>query len=306
MNNSLIRNLLLAAALTGGVACGGTNPLVENLEQVTAASEEGDFEALVAAGSEAWERRGDVAAVREAIEAWERATRVPTPDGVERNAALYPVYVKLSQAWYWLAHGHLRWETDARDAMLEAYDTGRERAQVALALNNPEWNRQLQRGAGIPDAARALTEADVPAMYWYATNLGRWGLLRGITTVLANVPDIKAMMDRVEELDFDYFYGASDRYFGVYYTKLPFGNPDLEQSYARLQRCIERYPSYLETRVLLAEDWAFKTQDRATSEEQLRIVLDTDLSQFPDLLPENENARRRAQYLMDNLDEFFR
>lgn len=305
----LLRNATLLVALSGMAgACGGgtTTPLVENVEQLTQATEEGDFNSLVAEGNAAWELRGEKAKVEEAIAAWERATRVPTPDDVSRRAALFPVYVSLSKGYYWLAHGHLRWEENSSEAMLATYEQGMHYAETALALNNEAWTNALLYGATIPDATATLTADDVPAAYWYATNLGRWGLLRGIATVLANVSDIKAMMDRVEALDSEFFYGAPDRYFGVYYTKLPFGNPDLDQSQRRLRSTIERYPQYLESRVLLAEEWAVVMQDRAVFEEQLNAVVNTDIQQWPELLPENSNAFRRAQYLLENADEFFR
>lgn len=300
----------LMAGLLGAVAvgCGGasTTPLVENVDALTAASEEGDFSALVAAGDAAWEQRSDRAQVEAAIAAWEQAARVPTPEGVSRRDALFPVYVNLSKGWYWLAHGHLRWDENSNEAMLAAYEQGMHYGETALALNNDAWTNALLYGTPIADAASTLTAADVPAAYWYATNLGRWGLLRGIATVLANVSDIKAVMDRVYELDAEYFYGAPDRYFGVFYTKLPFGNPDLTQSRQRFEACIERYPQYLETRVLLADDWAKTMQDRALFEEQLAYVVSQDISQWPELLPENANAQRRAQFLLETINEYFR
>jgi len=312
MTPSSIQRALLGAWLVGCfgvlVGCGGagTTPLVENVARVTAATEEGDFAALVAEAEAAWTQRGERAQVEAAIAAWELAVRVPTPSGVDRNAALYPLYVDLSKAYYWLAHGHLRWEDNSEAIMLETYQIGMERAQTALALNNDQWTNALRYETPIPEAVSVLGPSDVPAMYWYATNLGRWGLLRGIATVLANVPDIKAMMDRVEALDATFFFGAPDRYFGVYYTKLPFGNPDLDQSRMRLERAIERYPGYLETRVLLAEEWARVTQNREIFETQLQAVIDADLDAYPELRPENENALRRAQYLVERIDEYFR
>lgn len=302
---TLMGMLVMAGAL-GANACGGTSPLVSNLAEVTAASEDGDFAATCAQADEAWAQRGDKSQVETAIALWELATRLPTPDGTDRNAALVDVYTNLAKAYYWLSHGHLRWENGATDAMLASYENGFARAQVAMALRNANWTRALERGENVPAAAAQLEEADVPAMYWYATNLGRWGLLRGITTVLANVPDIKAIMDRVEELDPTYFYGAPDRYFGVYYTKLPFGNPDLAQARARLERNIEEYPTYLESRVLLAEDYGFRTQEREVSEPHLRFVAEADISQWPELLPENTNAQRRARLLLQSLEEYFR
>lgn len=298
--------LALVAAFAGACGASSASPLVENVDQATAATGDGDFLALVAEGDAQWDNRGDEAAVQAAIAAWEEAITAATPSDMSRRDALFPVYVKLSMAYYWHAHAHLRWMPDSDDAMMASYDQGKEYAETALALNNDAWTQALLYETPIPDAVATLTADDVPAMYWYATNLGRWGLMRGITTVLANVSDIKAMMDRVEELNPDYFYGAPNRYFGVYYTKLPFGNPDLDQSRARFEANMEAYPQYLETRVLLAEEWAMTTQERAVAEENLQYVVDADVSQWPELEPENANAQRRARQLLEELDEYFR
>jgi len=298
--------LALVAAFSGACGASSSSPLVENVDQATAATGEGDFLALVAEGDAHWENRSDRDAVEAAIAVWEQAITVPTPADMTRREALFPVYVNLSVAYYWHAHAHLRWEPGSEEAMMADYDQGKEYAETALALNNDAWTQALLYETPIPDAVATLTADDVPAMYWYATNLGRWGLMRGITTVLANVSDIKAMMDRVEELNPDFYYGAPNRYFGVYYTKLPFGNPDLDQSRARFEANIEAYPQYLETRVLLAEEWAMTTQDRALAEEHLQFVVEADVTEWPELQPENANAQRRAVQLLEDLDEYFR
>ncbi len=306
-----LRGFVAAAlvACTPLVACSGANsttPLVENVDRVTAATEEGDFAALVANADAAWERRSEREAVQEAIDSWEQATRVPTPEGVDRNEALYPVYVNLSLAYYWMGHAHVRFDPSPDEALIALYQQGMEYGQTAIALNNEQWTRALLYETPIPEAVSTLTVDDVPAVYWYASNLGRWGIMRGIATVLANVDDLKAMMMRIEELDPTFFYDGPDRYFGVYYTKLPFGNPDLEQSRQRFERAIEMFPEYLESRVLFAEEYGVITQNRELTEEHLRTVVETDISQWPELLPENANAQRRAQLMLDEIDEYFR
>ena len=306
---SKLSSLALCGVLVLVAACGAPagSAVVEDIDNLIAVTNEGDFEALVAAGNEAWENRQDLASTLEAIESWETAIHAPTPAGVERRAAMFPVFVNLAQAYYWKAHAHLRFDEAATDEdMLATYSTGMDYGAQAIALNNDEWRRALLYETPIPEAVVHLTPSDVPAVYWHATNLGRWGLTRGIATVLGRKDDIYAMMNRVEEMDPAYFYNATNRYFGVYYTKIPFGNPAVDESQRRLEECISRHPEYLETRVLYAFDWATVTQNRAVAEEQLQIVLDADIDQWPELYPENLNAQRRAQQLLDEIDEYFR
>lgn len=298
-----------ATYATGGTVCvAGPDgiPLIENVGRLTAVrTPDADFGALIAEAEAAWENRGTKEGTEAAIDAWERAVLAPTSSSVDRNDALAGVFTRLAEAYYWLAHGHVRYEND-EERMIALYETGVACGGNALALGSAEWNRAMLYETPIPEAVSLLGEDDVAAIYWYASNLGRWGLLRGIATVLSRVNDIYALMSTVEALDDTYFYGATNRYFGVYYTKLPFGNPDVDQAQRRLQACIQAYPEYLETRVLYAYDWGIVTQDRETAEEQLRLVLDADLDAAPELRPENENAQRRAQQILDEFDEIFR
>ncbi|MCB9521506.1 MAG: hypothetical protein H6700_11290 [Myxococcales bacterium] len=310
MQRSLFHALILGSLMVVAVGCGGGSagsPVVEDIDALIAATGTGEFAALVAEGDAAWERRGDRAGTEAAIAAWEAAIHAPTGANVNRRLAMTPVFVKLSQGYYWLAHAHLRFdETATDDDMLATYERGMDYGAQAIALRNDDWRRALLYETPIPEAANLLTVDDVPAVYWHATNLGRWGLVRGIATVLSRVSDIKAMMDRVEALAPEFYYNATNRYFGVYYTKLPFGNPDLDQARRRLEACIAAHPEYLETRVLLADDWAIVAQDRAVAEQQLQFVLDADPTVDPALEPENRNAQRRAALLLGELDENFR
>lgn len=308
MKNIRALCLVLAASLLA--ACGGSagSAVVEDIDRLIAVTGEGDFDTLVAEGDANWEMRSDRAAVEAAIAAWERAVHVPTPPEVNRRAAMAPLFVKISGAYYWLAHAHERYaESTTSESMQALYEQGMDWGARALALNNESWNRALIYETPIPEAVVHLTPADVPAAYWYATNLGRWGLERGIATVLSRVNDIKAIMDRVEALNDDYFYNATNRYFGVYYTKLPFGNPDIEQARRRFEECIARYPEYLETRVLYGYDLVVVTQERDVAVEQLQAILDADIDALPpELYPENLNAQRRARQLLDSIDEWVR
>lgn len=296
---------LLAFAAACSAPAGSA--VVEDIENLIAVTNDGDFDALVASGNEAWETRNEESSTDAAIEAWETAIHAPTAAGVDRREAMFPVFVSLAQAYYWRAHAHLRFDETATDEdVLATYSMGMDYAAQAIALNNDEWRRALLYETPIPEAVVHLTPADVPAVYWHATNLGRWGLTRGIATVLGRKDDIYALMNRVEEMDSAFFYNATNRYFGVYYTKIPFGNPAVDESQRRLEECISRHPEYLETRVLYAYDWATVTQNRAVAEEQIQIVLEADIDQWPELYPENLNAQRRARQFADELDEYFR
>jgi hypothetical protein len=303
--------LLLGVALLGSLsACAGRlRAQVDDVDSLLAASGDGDFTALVEEGAAHWANRGEETEVLAAIASWNAALLAPTAEGVDRSEELAGVYTSLALAHYWLAHAHYRYIEDdgeAKTACLEQYTIGMEMAQNALALGNSEWNASLQGGASAADSVSLLTAEDVPAAYWYAANAGRWALLEGIVSALRYKDEIFAMMTRVQELDASYFHNAPDRYFGAYHTKLPLGNPNVELARQHFETAIEAAPNYLETRVLFVEEYAMKTNDRALAEEQLALVMGFNVDDAPDLRPENLNAQRRAQLILDEIDELFR
>lgn len=313
MTSSFVSSFLRKAApvaLVFCVGCGATttgSAVVENVDRLIEVSNDMDFALAVAEGDAQWENRHERSATEAAIASWEQAIHAPTP-GQDRQALMQPVFVKLAHAYYWMAHAHERYEPGSSPETMQAfYATGMEYGAQALAMSNDEWRRALLYETPVAEAVVHLTPADVPAAYWHATNLGRWGLERGIATVLSRVNDIKALMDRVEALDPDYYYNAVNRYFGVYYTKLPFGNPDIAQAQRRFLESIEAYPGYLETRLLYGYDYVVVTQEREVAVEQLEAVINADLDALPqEIRPENINAQRRAQQLLDEIDEWVR
>lgn len=304
---------VLAAVIVGlfAVGCGTASDYVApitDIDERLAATETGDFAALLAEAESHWANRTEQAEVEAAIAAWERALHVETPGN--RRADLYPVLVHLSRAYYLLADGHLRFAElprAEREAQMKAtYAEGIQYGQLAMSVQNEAWNRALLYETPIPEAVEVMGIDDVPGMYWYSTNMGKWAILDGTPTILAHKDDIAAIMGRIQDLDREFFYAASDRYFGAYYTKVPVGNPDVERARAHFEMAIDFEPNYFATRVLLADDYARAVQNRDLFVEQLEYVLNGDPDLLPDVAPENRIEQRKARELLDNVDEYFR
>ena len=113
------------------------------------------------------------------------------------------------------------------------------------------------------------------------------------------------MISRIAELDPTFFHGAQHRYFGVYYTKIPFGNPALDQSRQHFETAMSMFPEYLDNYFLFADEYCRVAQERELAVEALNHVLAADVDAYPELRAENLSSQRKAQYLLDNLDEFF-
>lgn len=299
--------ILLFFANTGLlIACGGNtrnaSPLVENIHEVTQASIDGDFNTLVAQGNAHWEMRYETTELHSAIFAWEQAILVATEPEEERAELLFPVYVSLARGYYLLGDTFVPRE-DEEAADFHAH--GMEFGARAIALGNEDWTQALLYETPISEAVQTLTIDDIPAVYWYAANAGRWAFGTSRAEVLARKEDIYSMIIRVSELDSSFFYGAPHRYFGVYFTKVPFGSPGLEQSRQHFEVVMDLYPDYLDNFFLYASEYCVAADLREEATEALQYVLDYDIESFSELHAENLAAQRKAQNLMEHLDEIF-
>ncbi|MGM0576247.1 MAG: TRAP transporter TatT component family protein [Myxococcota bacterium] len=286
--------VLLVALLAGG--CSARQSAI--CTRVTPApTAEGDADALAAEAEAAWEQRGDEAKLREAIEKWERALAVdPT------RASLR---VRVARARYFLAEGHLRFRDDTGGEMRTQFRESTEQAERALARQYPRFRTRFCARQPFGAALRMLDEEAVPAMYWYAVALGRYARATSVVQVLEHKDRIEAMMELILDLDPAYFHWAADRYLGAYYTAIPIPNGDLERSARHFEKSMAEAPEYLATRVLYAELNAIEAGRRDLFERLLTGVLDFDLSEAPEIAPDNEAAQRRARGLLESIDVHF-
>jgi hypothetical protein len=252
---------------------------------------------LIAQGDQAWAARDDAAQVRAAITAWEQATEL---DGNDADT-----WVKISHAYYFLADGHLRFTDEA--AMNDVYQSSIRAAERALRVLSPEFAQQMTSGQRVDQAVAVIDNANaVPALYWRAAALGKWAQGQGFATVLSFKDEIRAVMTRCMELDRPYFYAGPDRYFGAFFAIAPtYAGGDLERSRQHFEESIRQHPNYFGTRVLYAENYAVKSQNRQLFEENLRFVIDGDPESMPDAAPENRVEQRKARALMERIDELF-
>ena len=247
----------------------------------------------------AYKQRGDVKELRKAITHWKEAVAIaPTKT---KN------YVKLSRALYLLGDGYLRL-AEEDDAMIAALEEATNLAESALSIQNKNFRNAVCEGADVEEVVDQLNAEDVPAVYWYATALGKWGLANNILVALKNKDKIFAMMQRVRELNPDYWFGAVDRYLGAFYTKIPFPSGDEEKSLEHFQASLKRAPNYLATSVLMAKMLAPKLDDeegRRMYKERLEFVINAADDIIPELVPEHRLEKMKAKTLLEEIDDRF-
>ena len=291
---------LLVIGVTMAVACGtGRKSQWEPTATpaaVKTAPAPGASSGVEAQAEAAWANRGDRAQLERAISLWE-ARLAERPDDGDTLA-------RLARAYYVLADGHLRSLGPKDERYLGAFEKGVAAGERALATLSPEFKSKVTRDEKVEDAIQVVGKEGLPAMYWYAVNLGKWSRAKGIATLLGNKDRVKGVLERVLALEETFFHGAPHRYFGVYWSLLPVGR-DLDKSKQHFDKSLAIAPNYVGTKVLMAESYAVKKQDRALFARLLDEVLATPDEVIPDLVPETRIEKDKARELKAKIDDLF-
>ncbi|MBZ0116152.1 MAG: hypothetical protein IT378_15755 [Sandaracinaceae bacterium] len=298
----IMPRLVTAITLVLAIGCGSSyqaawdTPAPTQSAEAATAEGQSRRQELIAQGDQAWQGRDDAEQIRAAIRAWEQA--------VELDGTDHETWVKISRGYYFLADGHLRFSDEA--AMGETYQSGIRAAERALVAISPEFGQRMQAGERVEQAVGVLEANAVPALYWRATNLGKWAQREGFATVLSFKDEIRAVMTRCLEADRYYFFAGPDRYFGAFFAIAPsYAGGDLDRSRQHFEESIRRFPDYFGTHVLFAENYAVKSQNRQLFTEQLQLVINGDPETLADAAPENRVEQRKARDLLARADELF-
>ncbi len=311
---SKVLSLCILVSGLGLTACGGadrSSALETDQTKLTAATEEGDFDALMAEADASWQKRVEKAELLKAIATWEKAaaTATPTLSAEERADKLATIFETLSRAYYFLADSHIRLEAkddELNDKIMATFEKGVTSSEKAIAIRDPKFAAKVAADRNAwKTAVKSADPKALPALYWYSTNLGKWALLEGIATILSRKDDIKATMDWVVATDATYFYGAPYRYFGAYHTKVPIGGGNPSAAKESFEKSIELAPKYLATKVLMADQYAVLVGDRALFEKLLNEVVSAAPDADPAISAENALEKQKATRLLADADEYF-
>lgn len=290
-----MRHFTMSILIAGALGLSGCSKKSSGTYDVSDAATDATAEAPGIADADAlWDTRHDVNKLKMALERYEEAYNANPRD---RHTL-----VRLTRGWYF--YGDAYAADDA--AKEEAWDKAIVWGKKCIGLNR-EFASLLEKGNETEaTAARVLTEDDVPCAYWTATALGKWAGLKGLSTILKHKGTVFAYVTRVSDLKSDYFFNASDRYWGAYYAALPgFAGQDLGKSAEHFDVSIAGSPRYLGTRVLKAQYWAVKTQNKAAFEELLNHVVSAELNSESKIYAENLAEQAKARDLLAQKDDLF-
>jgi hypothetical protein len=215
------------------------------------------------------------------------------------------LYTYAAQAYYGLAFG---FNEDNRAERASAfYLRGVKRGLTALELSGAHNLRK----APINDFEQQVAdmgEDDVPAMFWTASCWAKWiDMHRDLPEAIAQLTRPTALMQRVLELEDDFYYGGAHMYFGVYYgSRSPMLGGNFEQSRKHFDRAREITDNRLLMPDLLQAQYLARQQlDREDFHTRLSRVIDAPDDLFPEMALANEIARRKAKLLLDKENEWF-
>jgi hypothetical protein len=306
--------LALALVLAGG--CKGRTAAWEDKDTKTPTGDGASGDGATTGtplelGQAAWEARGQgKEKVLEAIAAWEQALgctagttppeqRCKNPPVTKENIE---VLAMMTRAYYHYADGYLRGDEKAYlDYMNRAVWWG-ERALIAAS---PEFGEKMRNKGKYHEVIGVVGIEGLPAMYWYATALGKWARASGFSVLVGQKDNIKATMERALQLDENFYHGGPHRYFGAFYAVAPgFAGGDPVKSQEHYDKALEIAPYFIGTKVLMAENLATKLDDEEMFDRLLEEVLAADLSTVPpEVLPELTVEQEKARELQKQKED---
>lgn len=158
------------------------------------------------------------------------------------------------------------------------------------------------------DAVQKLEESQLPALFWTAFAWGGWiNLSKDDPQAIFDLGKVKAMMQKVIDLDESYFYGTAHLFFGTIYGSMPrMLGGDPEQAKMHFEKCLSLNDKKLVLAyVYLAKYYAQPLLDEELFDEYLELVLHVPLDVLPDNQLLTAIARDKAQKLKAKRDELF-
>lgn len=212
-------------------------------------------------------------------------------------------FVMLAKAYYFRAEFE-----DEKSAKMAVYDKGVKYGEMAMNTIEGFVGTEVKKKEEA-EGVKKITKENMDALYWTAANIARWTKFAPFAKKVAAKARVRYYWDRVFELDPNYNYGGAYRFFGGYFGLVPSitGDNDPAKSKEMFDKGLEIAPNYLDTKVLYAEAYAAHgaVKDRELFNKLLDEVINADISQWPEIKPENWFAQEKAKKLKEQETDLF-
>ena len=259
-------------------------------------------QAILDSGIEAMNREPDLQLARDAMPANIKLLEgmlLEDPDNIELR-------LFAAQGFYGYSYGFIEDEDRGRAAKLyrRCYNHGLHTLNQLGQLPDPEHSSAEQLVA----ATQTYGADAVPSLFWTASCLGKWiDLNRDKVSSIASLATAAALMQRVIELDDDYYFGGAHMFFGVYYGGRA---PMLGGNFARSEKHFSRAMEINNNKLLLVDvlksEYLHRQKlDQTAFHDSLTRVISADDNLYPAMTLVNAIAKTKAQILLKKESEWF-
>jgi hypothetical protein len=214
--------------------------------------------------------------------------------------------LQAAQGFYGFAYGFVEDEDGARASKL--YRRGLAHALHALTVSGLRHDITALPTEDLKRQLAALGRDAVPALFWSASCWAKWiDMNRNDPARIAELGKLAALMERVLELDENYYHGGAHLFFGVYYGSRP---PMLGGDFARSAQHFEKaraitHGKLLFVDLLQAEYLAHQQLDRQQFHDRLTAVVNAPPDIYPEMALVNAIAQQKARRLLAKEGEWF-
>ena len=200
---------------------------------------------------------------------------------------------------------------------IEAEDTDRARllyrrcythAIKALHLSGVNIEPESSSTEELQAAVDRAGKRSVPALFWSASCLGKWiDLSRTSPAGIADLSSAAILMQRVIELDNEFYFGGAHMFFGAYYGgRAPMFGGDFALSEQNFQRAAEiNNNKLLLVDVLQAEYLDRQKLDQQAFHTRLERVVNAPDDLYPEMALVNGISKQKAKRLLEHEKDWF-
>ncbi len=187
------------------------------------------------------------------------------------------------------------------------YGRGKQYALKSLEMRG--FKEPLQRPFDeFKEGLNRLGKTDVPTIFWAATCWANWIRLNlDSMEAISELPRVEWMMKKALELDEGFYYGGPHLFMGIWFASRPkMAGGDLKKAQGHFLKALDLgQGKFLMAYVYYANYYARKMMDKDLFNSTLQKVLETPADISPDLTLLNTVAKKKAQELLNRVEEYF-
>lgn len=211
-----------------------------------------------------------------------------------------------AEGFHGYSFGFVEREDPARAKLL--YRRCYAHAQQALQLAGVDVDPESASPGAVETAVSKAGNKAVPALFWTASCLGKWiNLSRDDMSLVASLANTAVLMQRVMELDDEFYYGGPHIFFGVYYGgRAPMLGGDYSRAEAEFRRAAEINDNKLLIVDLLQAEFLDRQRlDQQAFHRRLTAIIDAPDDLYPEMALVNGIAKQQAAILLGHEDDWF-